>query len=225
MLLPFGTPELWQRIYATKDLKTAKRSVLLSGLFYIVGGLILSWLGLIIRQTLNNIDPDTVLIQGLTTLLPVGLVGIGIIALFSAVMSSADTYLFTNTSILIQDLYGKIKNLDQERIVKSIRFGLFIIMVFGFILALTFPNLVGITFITGGLGLGMSIIVLSTWIFRKISKIALVFGMILGMLSVIYSSLTQEITPTIAAIGIFGSITGLILGGIINKIRKLVSKY
>jgi sodium/proline symporter len=60
--IPMASPELWQRVYAIKDKKHFRRSIIMSSLFYIVVGFILLLIGLVIRADIPDIAPDTSLI-------------------------------------------------------------------------------------------------------------------------------------------------------------------
>jgi len=111
VLIPFASPELWQRVYAARTSKIARRSFLYSALLYVVIGALLLMVGLAVSVDLRGIDPDLALVEGFAALLPTGIIGLGVVLLFAAIMSSADTYFFTGTSILLQDFYSRYRTL------------------------------------------------------------------------------------------------------------------
>ena len=94
-----ASPELWQRVYAIKDKKHFRRSIIMSSLFYIIVGFILLLIGLVIRADIPDIAPDTSLIVGFSRLLPVGLAGLSVVIIYSSVSSSADTQVPTGIQV------------------------------------------------------------------------------------------------------------------------------
>ena len=95
VLFPMASAELWQRVYAVKDEQTLKKSLITASALYVTIGVFLLFIGLVIRNSFIGIDPDNSLILGLSRLLPSGFSGLAIVVFYSAIMSSADTFLFT----------------------------------------------------------------------------------------------------------------------------------
>lgn len=109
---------LYQRIYASRTEKTARRAWFIAGLFeYPVmafPGVFLGMLsrvavqqGLITRYTLSSIDPELGLPILLKTILPVGFLGIIMAVYFSAIMSTADSCLMASSGNILTDVLGK----------------------------------------------------------------------------------------------------------------------
>ena len=119
---------LYQRIYACRDEKTAKKA------WYIAG--VLEWpimafmgvsLGLLARiaadqgmfhylgtSNIAQTDPEQGLPMLLRTVLPVGLMGIMMSAYFSAILSTADSCLMASSGNVVSDIIGHFKKLDHE---------------------------------------------------------------------------------------------------------------
>jgi SSS family solute:Na+ symporter len=119
---------LYQRIYACRDEKTAKRA------WYIAG--ILEWpimammgvaLGLLARvaadqglfemlgsDTIAQTDPETGLPMLLRTVLPVGLMGLMMSAYFSAILSTADSCLMACSGNVVSDIIGHFRRVDPD---------------------------------------------------------------------------------------------------------------
>ncbi len=55
-------------------------------------------------------DPDLALIHGFQNLLPQGIIGLATALLFSPIMSSLDTYIYTGASSIVQDFLKLKKN-------------------------------------------------------------------------------------------------------------------
>jgi SSS family solute:Na+ symporter len=115
---------LYQRIYACRDVKTAKRAWYLAGLFeYPVMAFMGVILGLFARAgaeqgmfaslglSLSEIDAEMGLPLLLRTVLPAGLLGLMLAAYFSAIMSTADSCLMAASGNLVTD----ILNISPQR--------------------------------------------------------------------------------------------------------------
>jgi len=102
---------LYQRIYAARDLKTARRAWYFAGL--------LEWplmaflgviLGMFARVMYPEVEPEMGLPLLIKNVLPVGIVGIVLAAYFSAIMSTADSCLLASVGNFVNDIYQKYIN-------------------------------------------------------------------------------------------------------------------
>ncbi|MDZ7718441.1 MAG: sodium:solute symporter family protein [Balneolaceae bacterium] len=119
---------LYQRIYACKDEKTAKRAWYLAGLFeWPVMAFMGVLLGLFAKVAasqgmfeylgaadISDTDPETGLPMLLRTVLPVGLMGIMMSAYFSAILSTADSCLMASSGNVVSDIIGYFRKVDHE---------------------------------------------------------------------------------------------------------------
>ncbi|NQU41492.1 MAG: sodium:solute symporter family protein [Lentisphaerae bacterium] len=100
---------LYQRMYACRDERTAKRAWYLAGLFeYPAMAFIGVALGACGRALFANIEPEMAVPMLIKTVLPVGLTGIVVAAYFSAVMSTADSCLMAASGNVVNDLLEKM---------------------------------------------------------------------------------------------------------------------
>jgi SSS family solute:Na+ symporter len=118
---------LYQRIFAARDVKTAKRAWFIAGLFeWPIMALMGVTLGLLSRVAVEqgalegftaSMDPEMGLPVLLSQILPAGILGLMMSAYFSAVLSTADSCLMAASGNLTTDLLGKLfkgKPYDQE---------------------------------------------------------------------------------------------------------------
>ncbi len=125
---------LYQRIYACKDVKTAKKAWLIAGLFeYPVMAFMGVALGLFSRVAFeqglfahlgygpsSSMDAELGLPLLLSTILPIGLMGLMMSAYFSAIMSTADSCLMAASGNLITDVMDYFRpTKENHAIVKS----------------------------------------------------------------------------------------------------------
>jgi SSS family solute:Na+ symporter len=109
---------LYQRIYASRDEKSARRAWFIAGLFeYPVMAFLGVFLGMLSRvaveqglfaqYTMDTIDPELGLPLLLKTILPVGFMGMVMAVYFSAIMSTADSCLMASSGNILTDVLGK----------------------------------------------------------------------------------------------------------------------
>ncbi|MBL6976386.1 MAG: sodium:solute symporter family protein [Deltaproteobacteria bacterium] len=102
---------LYQRIYAARDVRTAKRAWYLAGLLeYPLMAFAGAGLGLMARALYPEIpaeQAETALPTLLRNVMPVGAAGLVIAAYFSAIMSTADSCLLASTGNVVEDLYKR----------------------------------------------------------------------------------------------------------------------
>lgn len=134
---------LYQRIFASRDLATAKKAWFIAGLFeWPIMALLGVSLGLLSRVAVeqglilgfgSDMDPEMGLPVLLSQILPVGIMGLMMSAYFSAVLSTADSCLMAASGNLSIDLLGgffKGKSLKQEmRISQIITLGIGIVSI------------------------------------------------------------------------------------------------
>ncbi len=119
---------LYQRIYACKDEKTAKKAWYIAGVFeWPVMAFLGVLLGLFARVAADqgmfeflgaadiaDTDPETGLPMLLRTVLPVGLLGIMMAAYFSAILSTADSCLMASSGNVVTDIIGRFKTFNPN---------------------------------------------------------------------------------------------------------------
>lgn len=119
---------LYQRIYACRDEKTAKRAWYMAGLFeWPVMAFLGVLLGLFARvaadqgmfdylgaENISATDPETGLPMLLRTVLPVGFMGIMMSAYFSAILSTADSCLMASSGNIVSDVINYFSKIDHD---------------------------------------------------------------------------------------------------------------
>ncbi|UZE94207.1 MAG: hypothetical protein IB618_01375 [Candidatus Pacearchaeota archaeon] len=217
IVTPLGSTELWQRVYAAKDIKTLKKSFYLAAFLFILIAGIIMLIGIQLRAVLPlYTDQEVILLRGIQ-MLPSGIFGIGIIALFAAIMSSADTYLFTNAAILSRDfLPRKLFSVKKMRII------ILLLSTVTLVLSLFLKTLTeSMFFVAAYASIIASVICFS---FIKGNKKGLKFGLILGLVgTTIFAFFGIDQFLIIKAIVL--TLIGYLVGGIYDTLlRKKGSK-
>ncbi len=154
----FQSAEYWQRVYAAKNSKVVKKGFILSAILVIITGFIITLVGLSAHVNLPGIQAKDAFAEGLTVLLPHKYIGAGLVLIFAAIMSSADTIIFVLASSVSIDWFGHLsgKKQSKHQSMKQTRLFIVIFSLLGFVFAYNFRDLVAvIVFITG---LGFTII-------------------------------------------------------------------
>ena len=124
----FVAMTLYQRIYASRDEKTARKAWYLAGVFeWPIMALMGVCLGLLAKvaadqgmfdylgaENISDTDPETGLPMLLRTVLPVGLMGLMMSAYFSAVLSTADSCLMAASGNVVSDMLCRVFKLNEE---------------------------------------------------------------------------------------------------------------
>ncbi len=217
--IPMASPELWQRVYAIENQKHFKRSLFLSSVFYFIIGFILLMIGMVIRIDIPDISADTALIVGFSKLLPAGLAGLSVVIIYSAVSSSADTYMFTTASSVTQDILEKSGVLKKEQLFKTMRLTMILLMVLGVTMALLLRDIVDTTFFFVSLTMSLGFLILVLWIYPKLNKYSVSLSILFCLVGVIIPAIAIGISTSLVIYAILLCILGLVIGLIFNWIK------
>ncbi|MEX2455697.1 MAG: hypothetical protein WD381_00215, partial [Balneolaceae bacterium] len=151
---------LYQRIYACRDEKTAKKAWYIAGLFeWPVMAFLGVLLGLFARvaadqgmfdylgaENIAETDPETGLPMLLRTVLPVGFLGIMMASYFSAILSTADSCLMASSGNVVTDIIGRFRtfNPDSKKFVRISQVATLIIGVLALMLAAAMENVLSL---------------------------------------------------------------------------------
>ncbi|MCF8223185.1 MAG: sodium:solute symporter family protein [Bacteroidales bacterium] len=221
---------LYQRIYAAKDTKTAKRAWFIAGFFeYPIMAFTGVLLGLFSRVALDagiladftnggTLDPEMGLPALLRTILPVGLMGIVLSAYFSAIMSTADSCLMASSGNIITDILRKHESKNSLRLSQIFTA---IVGVTALFLAMKMPNVLELMLHSYSFMVsGMIIPVVAALFTKRPDKQASLWSMITGgsvtfLLIVSGMKLPMELDPII-----FGITASVIIYALISTINQ-----
>ncbi|MFC0876235.1 sodium:solute symporter [Saccharicrinis sp. FJH2] len=186
---------LYQRIYACKDEKTAKRAWRIAGLFeWPVMAFMGVILGLFARIAFeqglfstfgyapgNEPDPELGLPLFLVHILPVGLMGLMMSAYFSAIMSTADSCLMAASGNLQTDIIGAFSKKHTKNNIKRSQLITLVIGTIAILLATTMQNVLELMLYSYAFMVsGLFVPVLAILILKKPSASAASWSMING---------------------------------------------
>lgn len=193
----FQSSEYWQRVYAAKSDSVVRRGFKGAAILTVITGFVITLIGLSAHLNLPNIEARDAFAEGLRLLMPSKFIGVGLILIFAAIMSSADTQIFVLASSFSIDFLGKFskKKLTSHQLINRTRLFIVLFALTGFLLAYNFRDLVAvIVFITG---IGFTIIPAAVASFHfKISNRAAAASFISGvgyvLILVVIASLQED---------------------------------
>ena len=97
--------DIWQRVFAAKNVKTIQRASYISAVLFIIFGISLTLIGIAAKNNFPTIESNQALHYGLLQLVPSVFLGITIIAILAAIMSTIDTELFYLSSSIARDFF------------------------------------------------------------------------------------------------------------------------
>lgn len=106
--------EMWQRSFAAKDAKSARRGMFCGTAVYAVTIFLILFMGLAAQQILPTVvsdygSPDAVIPALAVKVLPPGLTGLAVAGILSVMMSTADSYLLVSVQTCVHDLGKTVK--------------------------------------------------------------------------------------------------------------------
>ena len=206
---------LYQRIYASKNTRTAQRGWFIAGLFeYPLMAFIGVVLGMFARVAMenqllpgynaSNLDAEMGLPVLLKTILPVGFLGIVLSAYFSAIMSTADSCLMASSGNVLTD----VLRMHNSR--NSLLFSQLLTLVIGVIallLALRMSSVLELMLHSYSFMVsGMIVPILAALFTNKPNSVAAFFSMIIGGFVTLILILTNAKLPLDLDANIFGII-------------------
>lgn len=186
---------LYQRIYASRDEKTAKRAWYLAGVFeWPIMAFMGVLLGLFARvavqqgmfeaigySAIADMDSEMGLPVLLRTVLPVGLIGLMMSAYFSAVMSTADSCLMAASGNVVTDILSNVLPISEEKLLKYSQVATFVIGAFALLLATVMTNVLDLMLLSYSFMVsGLFIPLIAALFFKKKDPVAAIAAMVSG---------------------------------------------
>lgn len=181
---------MYQRIYASKDLKSPKKAWYIAGVleypfmvFWGVGLGLFARVGAeiglyeVIGGSISNMYPEMGLPNFLKTILPVGLLGIMMAAYFSAIMSTADSCLIAASGTMTNDLFG----FHKDKSLKAFQLITLLIGIASVYLAMSMTNVLKMMLYSYSIMVsGLLIPVLAIFYSKWINENAIFWSMVTG---------------------------------------------
>lgn len=205
ILIIFQSAEYWQRVYAAKSEKVVRQGLALSALLVVVTGLVITIVGLTAHHFLPGLEARNAFAGGLKLIFPNQFLGVGLILIFAAIMSSADTIIFVLASSIAKDFFGHLptKKAKSIPLARLTRWLTLLFSILGLLFALVFRDLVQVFVFITGLGFTIIPAVIASFHF-KLKEVAVFSSFIAGSIWVLLLIISGNLIPeaSIASVGI-----------------------
>lgn len=206
---------LYQRIYACRDERTARKAWYIAGLFeWPIMAFMGVSLGILARAAAEQgmfdslgaagaaVDPETGLPMLLRSVLPVGLMGLMLSAYFSAILSTADSCLMASSGNIVTDVLRHFYKFDQDS-PKALRLSQLVTLLVGAFalwLASNMTNVLDLMLYSYAFMVsGLFIPVLGALFWKKRSSVAAFWAMLMGGVVTVVLQVSMLGTPSPAA--------------------------
>ena len=203
---------LYQRIYACRDEKTARRAWYVAGLFeYPIMAFMGVLLGLFARVGLDqgmfeylnyydvsDMDEEMGLPLLLRTVLPAGLTGLMLSAYFSAIMSTADSCLMAASGNVVTDILGRFMPLkgEEKKVLRYSQIATLLIGTVALLIALGMENVLELMLLSYAFMVsGLFVPVIGGMYWKRSTPTAAFWAMLLGGGSTLLLILTSYELP------------------------------
>ncbi|MFQ5620475.1 MAG: sodium:solute symporter [Candidatus Nanoarchaeia archaeon] len=213
LVITFVSADIWQRVYAAKNEKVVSRGLIGSAIVFLLIGIGITMIGLAAARDFPGIDPNQAAAYGLQSLAPAGLMGVGLVLIFAAIMSSADTVIFVLATNVAKDYLGhKFYNkLSDEELMRLTRMLVVIIAVLGMALAYFFRDIVAIILTITGVLFALFPAVIGSFHW-ELKNNAVIASLVAGLIYIICLIALNQIIPELAVVSVLVSGVVLVIG-------------
>jgi solute:Na+ symporter, SSS family len=205
---------LYQRMFALKDLKDAKKAWYIAGVFeYPVMAFMGVILGMCARVLFPAAEPETGIPLIISHVLPVGLKGIVIAAYFSAIMSTADSCLMASSGNFLNDILERhfLKESSPKAIIRLSQLITLIIGVVAILLAAHFTMVLdAILYAYSFIVSGLFVPTLGAYFWKKSSSTGALYGMLSGGILTLFLIIMKINLP----MGLDATLFGILLSAV-----------
>jgi SSS family solute:Na+ symporter len=222
----FVAMTVYQRIYATRDIKTARRAWFMAGLLeYPVLAFLGVTLGMLARVAFPEAEAEMGLPLLLTDVLPVGLTGLVVAAYFSAIMSTADSCLLASVGNIVHDLYLRYvkRNASLRHTLAVSRILTIAIGSVSLIIALKVPKVLDAILLSYGfLVSGLFVPTIAALCWKRATSTAALGAMVAGGVCAVTLQVRPEWNPTSepAFVAIPLSLTVLLVLSAVTRVER-----
>lgn len=207
----FMAPDLWQRIYAAKSKKIVRNALYLTSVILLIFGFLVTLIGIVAKINYPDILPGEALLYGLSHLLPAGLLGLGLVMLFAAIMSSLDSYLFILGMNISEDITKNYKDMTKEQLIRLTRWSIMGFTIVSVIIALLIQSIITVALAFGSISLALIPSLIGGFHF-KLKRKAVFLSILTGIISVFIILFSGYITPESSIISLPVSLVFLLVG-------------
>lgn len=203
------SPDLWQRIFASRDQKTLRRGLTYAALLIPLVALIISIMGLATKQFIPDIAPEDALVRGFSTLLPFGFKQLGMVLLYAVSLSSSDTIAFVISSIFTRDLQNYVPRFGEKSMRMLTRIFMVVFIGLAILVSLISQDILNLGFALAGIAIALSPAIIGSFFFTLNDR-AVAMSLAFSMLSIVILFLFDVLSPETALISLPVALVSLV---------------
>ncbi|MCF7954244.1 MAG: sodium:solute symporter family protein [Phycisphaerae bacterium] len=206
---------LYQRMYACKDEKEAKKAWYIAGFFeYPIMAFTGVFLGMCARVVFPDAEAEMALPMLINDVLPAGITGLVIATYFSAIMSTADSCLMASSGNFVNDIIERyfFKNMSARASIRLSMIATFMIGALAVLLAAQFDTVLkAILYAYAFMVSGLFIPTLGAYFWKNASSAGALAGMLTrGILTLLLLTNTLTLPACIAKYELDASVFGIL---------------
>lgn len=205
---------LYQRMYACKDEKEAKKAWYIAGIFeYPIMAFTGVFLGMCARVVFPEAEAEMALPMLIRDILPIGITGIVIASYFSAIMSTADSCLMASSGNFVNDIIDRYfaKNISAKASIRLSMTATLIIGTLAVIMAAQFTTVLNaILYAYAFMVSGLFVPTLGAYFWKRSSSAGALVGMLSGgILTLLLLTKVVSLPENLAALKLDASVYGI----------------
>lgn len=135
-------PDIYTRLLSARDTRTARVAALVASVLVVPVAFVVAGLGVSARTLAPDLAPEQALPWLASSALPPGVALLLLVGLLAALMSSADSTLLGQATVLADDVLAKIIHLDERQVVVAARICIMVLASVAVLLALSFQGVI-----------------------------------------------------------------------------------
>lgn len=195
------SPDLWQRIFASRDEQTLKNGLRTAAIIIPLVALVVSIMGLATKQFFPAIVPEDALVTGFSQLLPLGLKEFGMVLLYAVSLSSSDTITFVISSIFTRDLQNYVPRYSEESMRALTRTFMVFLLTLAIFISIAYQNILKLGFALASIAIALSPAIFASF-YLKLHDRAVSWSLALSLGSVLLLILLDALNPETALISL-----------------------
>lgn len=223
-------PYQWQRLFAAKDARSARKAILWSGLATVAFCVVMVFLGIVARalykpEYLKTFKTNEVIVPLMAVqLFPPIITGLVIAALTAAMMSTADSTLLIAANTVVYDIVQKYKRMSEEESVRWQRYMVIVLGLSGAYIALFATSVFSFWVWRWNAFCGSMLLpIAATILWKRATKLAVNAGMVAGFLGGVYWAQIIKAYPWVRSMALNSQIVfaGIVSGAAILLVSLL----
>ena len=194
-------PDIWERVFATKDEKNLKTGLRYAVAIVFILTISMTTIGLIMKNSLHNVAPVDAFFQGFLLLLPAGISAFAMVLLYAVTLSSTDTITFVVSSIMTRDLKNYTARFGEESMKKMSRFFMVLFIAAGITIAILYEDITRIGLAFASVAVTVFPVVFAGF-YWKLDNRAVFWSLVVSLISIIAVFAATTLDPANSIIGL-----------------------